>query len=405
VTVARHAAWVLLLVPACFHPNYDHPACGPNRECPDGLTCNEQSICDRSSPDDAAIDADPPILDGAPLDGKVQPVCKGVYVNICVDPPQSAVTLTTQTINTTNSALCAAYVSTPSILDACVIAGQSITIPSNNTVKVVGNRRLILFSTGLITIAGTLDAASHRSPTTNGPAADSGPCPTNVTNPTAGGQGDGGGGWGGSFGGAGNNGGRGAESGIGGIAAAAITATTLRGGCPGSKGAGGGAGNGGHGGGAVALIAAQTLMIPGIVNASGSGGSGALNDSGGGGGGGSGGMIVLDAATVDVSGQCFANGGGAGEGANVAANGNPGNESSVPSTPGRGGANGSQFGGDGGDGSFGTALGGKPGNSGSKGGGALGGGGGGGGGAGIIKVFSTSQSGTNDPTKVSPPPS
>ena len=36
----------LLLAPACFHPIYDHPACGPLGECPSGLRCNAQLICD-----------------------------------------------------------------------------------------------------------------------------------------------------------------------------------------------------------------------------------------------------------------------------------------------------------------------------------------------------------------------
>jgi hypothetical protein len=45
VTTARHAVWAVLLGPACFHPSYDHPACGPGNACPDGLTCNAQQIC------------------------------------------------------------------------------------------------------------------------------------------------------------------------------------------------------------------------------------------------------------------------------------------------------------------------------------------------------------------------
>jgi hypothetical protein len=40
-------AWILLLVSACFDPEYDHPRCGPQRDCPDDLTCNAQGICVR----------------------------------------------------------------------------------------------------------------------------------------------------------------------------------------------------------------------------------------------------------------------------------------------------------------------------------------------------------------------
>ena len=40
---------VLLFASACFHPNYDHPACGPEGECPRGLICSAQLICERES--------------------------------------------------------------------------------------------------------------------------------------------------------------------------------------------------------------------------------------------------------------------------------------------------------------------------------------------------------------------
>ncbi len=40
------ASCLALLVSACFHPNYDHPRCGPNGECPTGLTCSAQLVCE-----------------------------------------------------------------------------------------------------------------------------------------------------------------------------------------------------------------------------------------------------------------------------------------------------------------------------------------------------------------------
>jgi hypothetical protein len=44
----RHAA--VLLLPACFfHPNYDHPACGPHGECPSGFTCSAALVCENGS--------------------------------------------------------------------------------------------------------------------------------------------------------------------------------------------------------------------------------------------------------------------------------------------------------------------------------------------------------------------
>jgi len=49
--------WVLL-VSACFHPSYDHPACGPNLECPSPLICR-QLICEEEggTTRDATADA------------------------------------------------------------------------------------------------------------------------------------------------------------------------------------------------------------------------------------------------------------------------------------------------------------------------------------------------------------
>jgi len=46
-----------LFVPACFHPNYDHPTCGSNGECPDGLRCSPQKVCEESV--DASSICDP----------------------------------------------------------------------------------------------------------------------------------------------------------------------------------------------------------------------------------------------------------------------------------------------------------------------------------------------------------
>jgi hypothetical protein len=356
---------------------------------------------------DAAEPAEP--ADAAPvIDGAIATQdCVGAFVNVCVGRPLAPIILTTQTLNTATSPLCAGYQSTPA-LDACVIAGSAITIPGNTTVTVTGARPLVLVSTGAITISGTLDAASHRNGTT-GPAADLGSCLTNPTLPTVGPRGDGGGGSGGSLGAAGNNGGNGGSGGIGRGAGSASAPTALRGGCPGSPGAGDSAGASASGGGAVLLIAQQIVTIDGAVNASGAAGGGA-RVSGGGGGGGSGGMIVLDAATVNVPGMCFANGGGGGEGSNIIASGHDGGESSAPSTAAAGGKLGTTIGGDGGDGGSGRTPAGSPGNNGAMETAPngmvtqLGGGGGGGGGAGVIKVFASEKHNTDDITRVAPAP-
>ena len=341
------------------------------------------------------------------IDAEVIHICLGTFVNVCVDAPQSSQSLMTQTIDTSDmspSTKCLPYAATPAV-DACVIAGQSITVPSGNKVSVTGARRLILLATESLTISGTLDASSHHGGL-SGPAADTGPCPTNVTNPTVSGQG--GGGWGGTFGGPGNNGGNTPGGGMGGGAGSLLTITTLGGGCSGGNGAGSNGGSGGHGGGAVLLLAGQAITIDGTVNASGAGGSGGkatIGDGGGGGGGGAGGMLVLEATTVNIPGHCFANGGGGGEGSSIL-NGNSGGESGAPAEAGSGGSNGSPIGGDGGNGGVGT-TGSSPGRNGDS---IVtpivdsGGGGAGGGGGGIIKIISGEQRNTRDSKKVAPPP-
>jgi len=351
---------------------------------------------------DAAIVAESPPIDAAIVGGAV---CVGTFINVCIAGALAPITLT-KAIDTSTSALCAAAALTPAI-DACVVAGTSVSIPGGLAVRVTGNRPLILLATGSLTISGVLDAASHLGNAT-GPGADLGPCLTTVTNPTVGASGDGGGGFGGSFGAAGNNGGNGGLAGVGGRAAPASATAALRGGCPGARGAGTGGGAGGRGGGAVLLIANQSLTIDGTVNASGAAGDGG-QVSGGGGGGGSGGMIVLDAATVNVPGQSFANGGGGGEGANLIDEGGAGSEPVAPNTIANGGALGTAFGGDGGAGGFGSTPSGAPGNTGgivavginiTQ----LGGGGGGGGGAGVTKLFANETHNTDDATKVAPRP-
>lgn len=351
---------------------------------------------DAQVPPDAAIDG--------PGDGSSEPVCLGSYIRICVPAPSSTLMLMAGRLDTQQSLLCAPYTATP-MVSACVVAAQSITIPPGNTVSVSGDRPLVLFSTGSITISGVLDGASRGS--SPGPAADTGPCQTNFTDPTTGTQG--GGSWGGSFGGPGHNGGNTPGGGIGGIAAPPGNVTTLTGGCPGGNGADNGidtgGGSRGHGGGALLLIAKQTLTIAGTVDASGGGGGGG-ELGGGGGGGGSGGMIVLDATTVNTPGRCFANGGGGGEGGSFFS-GRDGNESSSPGSAGSGGSGGAFGGGNGGNGGFGT-TGSRPGSNGSDANqaqGGPGGGGAGGGGVGVIKVLSASQQNTDDLSKVSPPPS
>ena len=66
MTGLGHVVWGLLLVPACFHPVYDHPACGTHGECPSGMTCNAELICDRGAGDVDAAPPPPPSCAGLP---------------------------------------------------------------------------------------------------------------------------------------------------------------------------------------------------------------------------------------------------------------------------------------------------------------------------------------------------
>jgi hypothetical protein len=53
--------FVVVLIPACFHPSFDRPRCGPNGECPDGFTCRADLVCDADrSPVDAAAQSTTP---------------------------------------------------------------------------------------------------------------------------------------------------------------------------------------------------------------------------------------------------------------------------------------------------------------------------------------------------------
>jgi hypothetical protein len=262
----------------------------------------------------------------------------------------------------------------------------------------IGSRPLILVAVSTITVAATLDVASHRVSGQHGAGSPSPECTFGTLPP----GGNGGGGAGGSFGGRGGDGGGATARGIAGTP---TVPTEIRGGCPGQRGAslgGVSVSQFGAGGGAIYLIANESITITGTINASGAGAS-ATGFSGGGtglggGGGGSGGMIGLDAAILDISGRVFANGGG-GAGGTGGGGGNGGSFGQDPSAPlvAAPGGIANNNAGPGGAGAASTTLDGQVGFN-----GAGGGHGGGGGGAGVIRVFGT-MTGVNN--SISPPPS
>jgi hypothetical protein len=325
---------------------------------------------------DAAMDvSDAP----APVDASL---CFGSFTVVCLETlPLAPLGFgTSAEVDTDVSTACA---TTTNNVDACVLAGRSITISTAVTLSAVGSKPLILLATdGSITIAagGTVNVSSKLGGASTGAGFGRGACNAATT------PGSSAGGPGGSFGGKGGNGGLAGGTGTGQAGATTNLATMLRGGCAGANaGPGGSPGTGGKGGGAVELISSLAIDVAGTINASGAGGtSGGTSGNAGGGGGGSGGAIVLAAPDVVVSGLVFANGGGGGGGEKGVAGTDP-----SPPTRGAGGDGG--VGGDGGDGSLG-GIGSSGENSGN-------GGGGGGGGAGIIH--------TTDPTPpstgISPP--
>jgi hypothetical protein len=271
----------------------------------------------------------------------------------------------------------------------CVIAAGTITLPAGSTARASGSLPVVLIAHDQMTIAGTLDAASHRSGGA-GPAANFSGCNDAGVPSTDGG------GAGGSFGGLGGQGG---GPGVAAPGAALPAPTSLHGGCAGHDGGGSQAGRFGSGGGAIYVISKGTISVAntGTINASGAGASdGEDGNTSGGGGGGSGGMIGLEAPTIELAGVVVANGGGGGEGAD-GEKGASGNDP-IGSGPGLGGNSASCIGGPGGDGGSGAQLDGEAGTDGATG---TTGGGGGGGSVGVIKLIGN-RTGSG---VVSPPPS
>ena len=309
-------------------------------------------------------------------------------VKICPSTAPAGTLNLTGSLDTGSSPQCKPYTVAmgEKPLDACVVTAQTITVTGSLTVT--GPRPLVLLASDTITVqtGATIDVSSTRPPARTGPGANPDAChPGGAGTGQIGGSGGGAGGSFGDTGGTGGDGDSGASGGAPGDKAATID--VLRGGCAGADGGGLGAGAGGAGGGAVALVAGTSLLVSGVIPASGAAGDGASGLSDGGGGAGSGGMIVLDAPTVFGGGTLIANGAGGGEGAS-AQSGSPGLEPdpAMPLTAARGGS-GVNNAGNGGDGAAGTTTTGGGANSGTNGDG----GGGGGGGAGYIVMFAASN--------------
>jgi hypothetical protein len=338
---------------------------------------------------DGEIDAPPDV----PPDAPRQDFGTGVWTVHVSTLPTDPVQLP-GSIQTDTSTLCstdAAFVD-PSQPDACFIVGTTITMTTATT-NVRGDRPLVLVATDSVTIDQKLDVASHRGQNV-GPGGNWSGCgsPTSGADRTSGG---GGGGAGGSFMTAGGNGGTGDNgNALAGTAQSTLgMPAILHGGCPGSRGGDGQQNAAGvaNGGGAIYIVAANSISVTGLINASGSGVAFGGHGSGGGGGG-SGGMIVLSAPQIDATGLLLANGGGGSSGGDSNSDGMNGSDEMIamplvapPGGAGPGGPGGNGF-------TQGTgATGGGNGNSDE-------GGGGGGGGAGFIGINVAVTGGTYTPS-------
>lgn len=222
-----------------------------------------------------------------------------------------------------------------------VLVLEELYVPANTTLIARGDRALVLYVRGTANIQGKLTASAN----SLAPGAAGGAGGIGGNNPEPG-EGPGGfpggyksglpetigGGGGGSFGSLGGTGGS-SEGGNPGASYGEATLVPLVAGAGGGGGYGKGpsGGVGGNGGGAIQISAGVGITISGTVEANGSGGEG--GGSGGGGGGGSGGAVLLESATVTLTGRIATNGGGGGAGAGSNA-GDDGDAANVPAAGG-----------------------------------------------------------------------
>lgn len=152
------------LASGCFHPSYDHPACGTGGACPSGLQCSAQGFCEPPGGGvgggDAGIDA-PGMSADAPPSGTA--VCYGPSGwQVCLDAAATGQVQLSGTLNTDTGTQClknqpASW--TAAQPDACIIVGDTVTVAALN---VTGTRPLVLVAQTQINVTGLLDVSSHR---------------------------------------------------------------------------------------------------------------------------------------------------------------------------------------------------------------------------------------------------
>ena len=198
--------------------------------------------------------------------------------------------------------------------DICVVRYDMIHIAQSVTLQVSGTRALALVADRALVIDGTLDVAAR------GPIAGPGGGSIQSGDPLSSSSGGGGAG----FATAGAAGGSTMTDGGGGAGGSKVTnpflLAVLIGGSQPARAVGVGPPLAGGAGGAATLIACRgQVSVTGILSAGGGGGEGGRAGVVGGtmfagAGGGSGGNIILQALSIVVTGQVYANGGGGGAG-------------------------------------------------------------------------------------------
>jgi len=191
----------------CFHPTYDRPRCGPQGECPSGLMCNLDLVCEM--PSGPGTDAETP--DARACYGTLVPICFNVI------PTTPVMLMNSIDINTDGTSMCDQHNDQASRY--CVVAAMGLTLANNRTLTAHGIKPLVLLSTTTIQLSGSIDVSSKHDGSAPSAGAQVDSCPgTTAALGIAGG-------FGGSFGGKGGDGE--AKNGDRGIASAAAQFPTV----------------------------------------------------------------------------------------------------------------------------------------------------------------------------------
>lgn len=231
------------------------------------------------------------------------------------------ITFASQKLDTSAALSCSNIVPQSNGPEICVYRASSVTIPANQTLRVVGTRALALVADRDLSVSGTIDVSAETSPFEVGADVGAhGPGGGIESSGMVGSASDGSGTGGAGFRDAGGAGGdRSAPGGAANGGAATTNPALLTYVVGGSAPPRTGGIRSGFAGGAIALISCRgTVSVTGIIDANGGGGSGGylfnFTVHVPAGGGGSGGTVVIQGMNAEIMGQLFANGGGGGAG-------------------------------------------------------------------------------------------